>query len=233
MVGDRPEEAERSPSDADRAPAELSGSGPRAEGERANARASGISDPASAGAGSDHRPAPQGAVGEIDDLRFDCSVDAAYNASREAHYARVSRWLAGTQAFIGTGAVAGIVGQWGWITAALGVVAAGAAVAQLVFDPAGQARKHQGLRGRYLDILAEMEERPEPSLCAQWRARRLRIAADEEPVFRAIQAIAYNQIVDSQFPELEARERRLVIPKWDRCLKQFWRAEGRTYSPPE
>jgi hypothetical protein len=168
----------------------------------------------------------------VHSVRFNCLVDVAYQAGREAFFAALARWFEGTQALFGTAAVGAALGGSSILTGAAAIVGAVAAVGQLVADPAGAARDSRVLRSRYLDILAEMEEtEATDAACAKWRARMQRITADEGPTYRAAQALAYNEVIDSIFAEPEAARKRLLVPASERRLAHWRRFGGRTFAP--
>jgi hypothetical protein len=176
---------------------------------------------------------------EVDDaafaLRFDCLSSVGYHSSRELFFDRLNKFLTGTQVGLQTAAVAAIIGkpdsQLGIIVA---LISALAGVFSLVIDPAKMAREHRSLRTRCHEILAELEERtPTMTVLGTWRARKQRISADGPPSYRAAQALAYNQAVDSIYEEPDATAARLVVPDWHRRLSQWWPYRGERYRPPK
>ncbi|MDP9836649.1 hypothetical protein J2T09_001394 [Neorhizobium huautlense] len=110
-----------------------------------------------------------------------------------------------------------------------GMTAALIGALQLVFDFSGKARDHQSLQRDYYYLLAEIEEYPnaDDERLAVWQAKMTRIAGDEPPTLRALDAKAYNDAL-SGLGTFEL-EKRIVIPWHHRLLGQVWAFEGYDY----
>lgn len=111
-----------------------------------------------------------------------------------------------------------------WIGVAVAVIAA----AQLVFDFGRQARDHQVLQRDYYNLLAEIDECIDANdeRCAAWAAKMTRIAGDEPPVYRALDAKAYNDALGAlEFPQSEL----LHIPWYQRLLGGVVAFDGYAY----
>lgn len=63
--------------------------------------------------------------------------------------------------------------------------------------------------------------------CAAWASKMARIAGDEPPVLRALDAKAYNDEFDAL--EFSDPGERLYIPWWHRVLGSLQSFEGHTY----
>ncbi|RUX21581.1 hypothetical protein EOA23_25785 [Mesorhizobium sp. M2A.F.Ca.ET.042.01.1.1] len=112
-----------------------------------------------------------------------------------------------------------------WVGAAVSFVAA----AQLVFDFGRSARDHQALQRDYYNLLADIEESIDPDVakCASWASRMTRIAGDEPPVLRAMDAKAYNDALDA-LDSYGAGEH-LYIPWYQRFLGGVLSFDGYNY----
>lgn len=164
-------------------------------------------------------------------LQFNVLRNAIYHTGRRMALERWNRWGNFATILLGATAMADVLRTYGLeahqfiIGGAVAVVGA----AQLVFDFGGKARDHQSLQKEYYGLLADIEETPDPSAdqVAIWRARMLRIAGDEPPTLRALDAKAYNDAIGAT--DIYPMDQRLVIPFWHRVLGPFFSFEGHTY----
>lgn len=69
----------------------------------------------------------------------------------------------------------------------------------LVFDLKGRSEQHLRLKQEYYGILAGMEliAKPNQKRVRRWRAKLIRLTADEPRTYRALDAVAYNAAVDA------------------------------------
>jgi hypothetical protein len=111
----------------------------------------------------------------------------------------------------------------------IGAAVAAVGAAQLVFDFGGKARDHQSLQRDYYHLLAEIEEKIDAnkSDIARWWAQMTRIAGDEPPMLRALDAKAFNDALGAT--DIYPPEERLYIPWHHRFLGQVWAYEGYDY----
>ncbi|OLP56646.1 hypothetical protein BJF92_11180 [Rhizobium rhizosphaerae] len=164
-------------------------------------------------------------------IRFNVLRNALYHTSRRLTFERWNRWcnlavlLLGASAFAEASRrlqISEIALYTGFATALIGGL-------QLVFDFAGKARDHQALQRDYYHLLADIEECTDATdaVRAAWQGRISRIAADEPPMLRALDAKAYNDALAGMvgFPQ----DQRLIIPAWHRIFGQFWAFEGHNY----
>lgn len=164
-------------------------------------------------------------------LEFNVLRNALYHTGRRLTFDRWSRWGNFLTITLGAAAMTDVLKSFGigeqQIILGAGVAAVGAL--QLVFDFAGRARDHQGLQRDYYSLLAEIEENPNADelKIAAWRARMTRIAGDEPPTYRALDAKAYNDALGAMeiYPEGE----RLVIPRHHSLFGSFITFEGHNY----
>jgi hypothetical protein len=103
----------------------------------------------------------------------------------------------------------------------------------LVIAPGTNAQTHAGLRSRYLELLAEIEE-DEGSVVDQkrWSGALHRMYSQEPPItYRAQKAMSYNAAVDALNEENVAAKKRLVIPLHQRWLGWLLQFHSASYVP--
>jgi hypothetical protein len=125
--------------------------------------------------------------------------------------------LAGTGAvaFIKADPVAAIV---------LALLLALISAANLAFDFAGLARKHEEARGVYHDLAAELEESDgDDATVKRLRARMIRSAATEPIVFEAADKVAFNAAIRSLG---RAPGDEFVLTWMQRFLRHIWPYSG-------
>lgn len=165
----------------------------------------------------------------INNLRFNTLRNALYHTARRRFFELWNRIFNFAIVVLGAAATSDVLGVYGigqtWIGLAVAFIAAG----QLVFDFGRAARDHQSLQRDYYHVLAEIEETPSPNkaACAAWQAKLIRIAADEPPVLRAIDAKAYNDAMDAL--ELYPKQEKVRIPLHHKLFGWFWAFDGYSY----
>jgi hypothetical protein len=166
-----------------------------------------------------------------ENIRFNALRNALYHTGRRLTFERWNRWCNFAVILLGAAAMADFAkgAGFGDHQYVLGGLVAAVGAAQLVFDFAGRARDHQALQRDYYHLLADIEEAaaPDESLVSLWRGRMIRIAGDEPPTYRALDAKAYNDAIGATeiFPLTE----RLHIPWHHRLFGAFWAFEGYDY----
>lgn len=166
-----------------------------------------------------------------DEVRFNVLRNALYHTARRLTFDRWNAWCNFFVILLGATAVSDL-GEWmewprlpivtGFLTAMLGAI-------QLVFNFSGKARDHQSLQRDYYHLLADIEENPAPTAgdIAMFNAHMTRIAGDEPPILRALDAKAYNDALSGT--GLGAENMRIVIPWNHRLFGQVWAFEGYQY----
>jgi hypothetical protein len=100
--------------------------------------------------------------------------------------------------FFGTGAVATLLQQQRWLTVAASLILAFISAASLAFDFAGGARRHEDRRRTYHDLAAQFQESPQDDAAVKsLRAKMIRAAADDPHVYKAAEAVAFNNAIKS------------------------------------
>jgi hypothetical protein len=119
----------------------------------------------------------------VDDPEFQIATEVLYHGSRQAFFAGAHRWMMFLAIGFGASAAVSIWGEH-----ICGFLAALTAAADIAFDITGRSQIHADIRRRYYDMAAELAE---DGLIANFGKRWIMISADEPPVFRWAEIIAY------------------------------------------
>jgi len=163
------------------------------------------------------------------DVRFNVLRNALYHTARRYHYDLLSRGSDFVVLVLGTFAVGDLLKVYPDSQQWIGLAVALSAGLKLVFDFGGRARDHQALQRDYYRLLADIEASADPSPADEkrWLAEMTRIAGDEPPVLRAVDAKAYNDALDAL--GTYDRAERLLIPWPQRMLGGILPFEGYRY----
>ncbi|MDN5568186.1 MAG: hypothetical protein L0G27_05475 [Paracoccus sp. (in: a-proteobacteria)] len=123
----------------------------------------------------------------LKELKFELLRSALYHDICQQRAERRHRGLTFANVLLGSGAIAGFGAQLPLLGQLAGVAVAAIAGLQLVWDFGGAAHCHAGLRRRFYDLLADLDEGAVPVVV---QARQTRIFADEPPVDEAVNKIA-------------------------------------------
>nr|WP_278520108.1 hypothetical protein [Brucella anthropi] len=158
-------------------------------------------------------------------LRHMALRNALYHTARYRFLDGVNRWFNFMVILGGTGTAAEIAKSNTGAATILGGGIAAIGALQLVFDYAGRAHRHEGLQRRYYEMLADIDcaARPGGDDCARWRADVSRIAADEPPTMRALDAIADNQATSAL---LGGDRPRMKVTWWQSITRQLLAHNG-------
>lgn len=166
-----------------------------------------------------------------DRVRLHVLRNALYHTSRRMTFDRWNRWCSFFVILLGATAVSNLGNwlHWSWLSMVASFLTAAVGALQLVFDFGSKARDHQLLQKAYYHLAADIAEVTiaTPEQVSIWDARMTRIAGDEPPTLRALDAKAYNDALSGT--GLLKEDQRLVIPVWHRLLGQFWAFEGYEY----
>jgi hypothetical protein len=164
-------------------------------------------------------------------LQFNVLRNALYHTGRRLTFERWSRWANFLTIVLGATAMTNVVALFSVRLQEIGIGASIAIIGalQLVFDFAGRARDHQSLQRDYYALLADIEESPkaDESMIAAWKGRMTRIAGDEPPTLRALDAKAYNDAHGSM--DIFPADDRLIIPIHHTIFGSFLSFEGYNY----
>ncbi|MDX8436703.1 hypothetical protein RFN25_25085 [Mesorhizobium abyssinicae] len=169
---------------------------------------------------------------EVANLKFNALRNALYHTARRKSFERWNRVFNFTVVLLGAAAIGDVLRRFGVDQSLVGVGVALVGAAQLVFDFGRSARDHQALQRDYYNVLAEIEECTDPDTekCALWRSRMTKIAADEPPTLRALDAKAYNDALDAMDEIFGYQsDDRLVVPFSHRVLGGLLYYDGYRY----
>ncbi|MDL2399127.1 hypothetical protein [Rhizobium mayense] len=166
-----------------------------------------------------------------DQIRFNVLRNALYHTSRRLTFDRWNRWFNFAVILLGATAMSNLLQRFGIDVSqgAVGAAVAAVGAAQLVFDFGGKSRDHQSLQRDYYHLLADIEEKIDPTQAelALWFGKMTRIAGDEPPTLRALDAKAYNDAIGAT--EYYSPDQRIHIPWHHRFLGLVWAFEGYDY----
>lgn len=161
-----------------------------------------------------------------DAFLFELVTAAFYHRARVTWFAFLHRTGMFLNILAGTGAVAFVKAD---PTAAivLALLLAINSSANLAFDFAGLARKHEDARRGYHDLAAELEESDgSDETMKRLRARMIRAAATEPIVFEAAEKVAFNAAITSLGRD-HGDEFVLTKPQW--VLRHIWPYSGHVF----
>jgi len=163
-------------------------------------------------------------------IRLNALKNAIYHSARQRMLGAWNRRFNFLVVVLGATAASDILMKYGvdqrWLALATAVIGA----AQLVFDFGGRAGRHQILQRDYFMLSSEIEANPSATVaeCAKWQTEALRIAADEPPVYHALDAKAYNQAISS-LGNFDVSKEVLVLPLLHRIGANWIHFGGYTY----
>lgn len=166
-------------------------------------------------------------VNGADALLFEVVTAALYHRSRLAWFSGLHRVGMFINTLAGTGAVAAVVSADKATALAVALLLAFVSAANLAFDFAGLARKHEDCRRLYHDLAAELEEAgADEKTVHRLRARMIRASASEPTVYEAVQAVAFNAAIRSL--GRDAGEE-FMLSRPQRLLRHLWPFGGRKF----
>jgi hypothetical protein len=112
----------------------------------------------------------------------------------------------------------------------LSLAAAVIGAVDLVYSPSIRAAEHAALHRRFSELLSAIRVAGNPSSeqIQSWQAERLKIEADEPPIFWAVEADCWNE---TQRALGRNKDKPNHIPWWKRPLRHFIRFEGADFLP--
>jgi hypothetical protein len=193
------------------------------------------------------------------DPRFNALRNAIYHTERKSFLDRLNKTMSFFVVVFTAGVVANVATHIHLPKEFIELAALLFASLQLVFDFGAKARTHEYLQKRYYEMVSEMEQEQEsagdPEFEKRWSARLLAIAADEPLTMRALDAVAYNNVIDGLYGATHKQYRLHVAPieyklrnifayqstnfqepvsKRSRIYKLLhWRRSSRPASPPK
>lgn len=159
--------------------------------------------------------------------RFDVLRSALYHTARRRWFDGLARFLNFVVVIAGAASLSDIVpkAHSDVLRSVSAIVTLLAGTLQLVYDFAGQARTHEILQKRFYELLAEIEATENTEGREQeWKARFLKICADEPPMLRVLDAVAYNEAADALDTDW-----RLRITPWQSIVRHFLAFNGTSF----
>lgn len=175
--------------------------------------------------------APAAPAEDLTDLRHKLRFGALRNAFYHSARLRFFEWQHRALMFLivltGTAGVGSLLGG-GIGASALGAITALLATTDLVLDLRGKAQTHDALKRRYYMLLARLDEEPDASRAklTRWNARIIKITAEEPVTFRAVDAVAHNEAIDTLGLN-EGKKQRLT--KWQYLMRHWSTFPGATF----
>lgn len=163
-------------------------------------------------------------AGQVSSAKFCAFLNGAYQADREAYLDGWHRLLMFAVIMLGTSAVIAVVPGWARVTASVATAAIGAA--DLVLGLSVRARTASFLRKGYFEIAAGLEDRSLSPRKAE--AAMLRLAADEEPPYKAAHAVAENWATRAVYGD--NRPLPCNISRWRRLTRHMFRYNSHDFS---
>lgn len=164
-----------------------------------------------------------------DNLRMNVLRNALYHTSMWQFFDKLSRSANFIVVMLGASVVGSVATRFAIEPMWIGLIIAALGTGQLVFDFAGSARNHQTLQREYYHLLADFEanlDATEHDL-AIFYSRMIRIAGDETPTKRAVDARAYNDALDAL--GTYDNDQRLIVPVWHRVTGFWFSFDGHNY----
>lgn len=160
------------------------------------------------------------------ELLWDLERSARYHAKRRAFFDGWQRWITFVIIFSSTFVFGSLVQDWAefWIERLAALVPAILGTLALVFDLSNKARDHEFLFRRFTLLHAEVTGAAPQSEAElqRFEERMGEIYADEPPVYRVVNAEAYNEIIDAHGLPRSAK----TPIGWHGLLKHYIRFEN-------
>jgi hypothetical protein len=166
-------------------------------------------------------PDPPSEVSEQYKLSFEAECTARYHTFRRGFFERAHKISLFCVVAVGTTGVSTLVVRSGFDAAWLAGVAALFGALNLVFDPAGAARRHEALQRRAQELCGAIDRTLDPTAkhFAQWKESLHGVYGDEPPPLRALHALAYNATLSGR--KERPNDDLLVVTGWHRAMAQF------------
>lgn len=149
---------------------------------------------------------------------------ARYHARRQGFFDRWRMMTAGASVLLGSAAAVDLLGRGGLIVTLVSVLVVTAlSTVDLIVGTSTAARLHSDLRRRFLELEIEIRCASEPISkqgIDEWTRSRLRIEADEPPVYVALDLLCENEMARAHGKPPRAR-----ISRWATATAQWFRWE--------
>ena len=151
---------------------------------------------ADAATGRARQPAGRASAEDIERLRFELTRNAVYHDQLSRRLGLWNRFTMLATIVFGSSAAVGLVSGDPMLGQALGLSVAVIGAVQLVWDFSGRAAEHLALRGRYYDLLAQVEGGGDAGDIASAMAL---LYADEPPISNRDNEAAHDQAGQSVY----------------------------------
>ncbi|HMR33956.1 MAG TPA: hypothetical protein PKA13_21555 [Geminicoccaceae bacterium] len=160
---------------------------------------------------------------KLDGLRFAIEKSLRYHQRRRAHFERWHRLAMFCIILMGSAAIVP------WSPWFFGLIAAALAALDLVYSPAVRACDHDRLYRCFAELAGSIasEAAPTDAHLRAWAGQRIKIEADEPPVFWAVEADCYNEVARAWGRTKEPLNQ---LALWQRPIKHFVRFEGTDFA---
>lgn len=149
---------------------------------------------------------------------------ARYHSRRQGFFDRWRLMTSGANVVFGSAAAVNVVTQGGaWLTLAAAFVVTVLSTIDLVVGSSAMARLHSDLRRQFLAIEGEIRCKPDTTRedIERWTVQRLRIEADEPPVYVGLDLLCENELARAYgYPP------RAVLPRLAKVTAHLFRWDG-------
>jgi hypothetical protein len=159
---------------------------------------------------------------DLSGVRFNALRNAHYHMARQAWFDRLNRFCNFLVIIAGTAIAYQVSQRLDWVGFLVAFLTTAVGALQLVFDFGGMAHRHEILKKKYFDVAARIEELKKPTIAAKAKinSNLISISAEEPPSFRALDAIAHNQIVDAIHGN-EGKAYKCKVTSWQHVTRHF------------
>jgi hypothetical protein len=173
---------------------------------------------------------------DLKELRFIADVSARYHQRRRGFCMFIDRLVKGVSVLAGSAAALAVgqtimsvsAGEWFLLGATFGIAVLNAW--DLVVGFPDQAREHEDLRRKYIQLQIDIENAIElgadSDQVSRLKAQYIAIGADEKPTFWAIYAQCWNQVI---IATRGSKEYLRNLPWWKLYLGYIFRMHERTF----
>ena len=156
-----------------------------------------------------------------DDLWFEIERAMRYHQRRRAHYEFLHKAAMFSIIVLGSAAFQASVP----FSSSFGLVAAIIAAADLVVGFSYKARDHYALYKDFAKLAQDIStaQAPFSEKLPEWRLRRMEIELEEPPVYWALEASCYNEVLHAWDWD---KSQAVQIPLWHKIFMHWWRFEN-------
>ena len=159
-------------------------------------------------------------------LLFDVRRSARYHERRRAFFESLHRLTSFFTILLAGGVLFELAGTGSparWLQC-IGLFAAALAATDLIVGFAARATQHAGLRARFVDLeMAMARGGTDETAWQAHRLARLAIERDEPPIYRALDLLCRNEMLQAEGFSSEQQPGHFVqVGRWQRLTSQVW-----------